>query len=113
MVSTIFQLGDKLPCKIEEGGTFGELYQRDDVERRKVETPDDLVPVVLDDAKPDQVVKVGAQLPSETRIELAAFLREHKDVFAWTHADMPGIDPEIMVHHLNDDKRVTESTQPR
>ena len=78
-----------------------------------METPDDLVPVVLDDAKPDQVVKVGAQLSSEVRTELAAFLREHKDVFAWTHADMPGIDPEIMVHRLNDDKRVAERVQPR
>ena len=39
MVSTVFQLGDKFPCKIEEGGTFGELDQRDDVERQKVETP--------------------------------------------------------------------------
>ena len=74
VVSTVFQLGDKFPCKLEEGGTFGELDQRDEVERRKVETPDDLIPVVLDDAKPDQVVKVGAQLPPETRIELAAFL---------------------------------------
>ena len=76
MVSTVFQLGDKLPCKIEEGGTFGELDQRDDVERRKVETTDDLVPVVLGDAKPDQVVKVRAQLPSEVRTQLAAFLRD-------------------------------------
>ena len=106
MVSTVFQLGDKFPCKIEEGGTFGELAQRDDVERRKVKTPDDLVPVVMDDAKPDQVVKIGAQLPSEVRTQLATFLREHKDVFAWIHADMPGIDPEIIVHRLNDDKRV-------
>ena len=113
MVSTVFQLGDKFPSKIEEGGTFGELDQRDDVERRKVETPDDLVPVVLDDAKPDQVVKVGAQLPSGIRAELAAFLHEHKYVFAWTRADMPGIDPEIMVHRLHDDKRVAERVQPR
>ena len=74
--------------------------------RHRVKTPEDLMPVLLDDAKPDQVIKIGAQLPNNIQLELTAFLREHKDVFAWTHADMPGIDPEIMVHRLNDDKRI-------
>ena len=67
-MSTVFQLGDRFSCKIEEGDTFRQLNQRDDVERRKVETLDDLVPIVLDDTKPDQVVKVDAQLPSEIRL---------------------------------------------
>ena len=93
MVSTVYQLGDEFPCDIKEGGTFSELDQREETMRRRVETPDDLTPIVLDDAKPDQVVKIGAQLPPDIKLELAAFLREHKDVFAWTHADMPGIDP--------------------
>ena len=65
MVGTIFQLGDKFPCKLKEGGTFGELDQRDDIECRKVETLVDFIPVMLDDAKPDQVVKIGAQLSAE------------------------------------------------
>ena len=26
---------------------------------------------------------------------------------------MPGIDPEVMVHNLNNEKRVTERVQPR
>ena len=68
MVSTVFQLADKFPCKMEEGDNFEELDQTEDVERRKVETPDDLVPIVLDDATPDQVVKVGAQLPTEIQL---------------------------------------------
>ena len=32
---------------------------------------------------------------------LTAFLRANQDVFAWSHEDMPGIDPSIMVHKLN------------
>ena len=31
------------------------------------------------------------------------FLREYKDVFAWSHEDMPSIDPSIIVHHLKID----------
>ena len=32
---------------------------------------------------------------------LTAFLRANQDVFAWSHEDMLGIDPSIMVHKLN------------
>ena len=35
------------------------------------------------------------------RQELIAFLRHNRDVFAWDHEDMPGIDPSVMVHRLN------------
>ena len=31
------------------------------------------------------------------------FLKEHKYVFAWSHKDMPGIDPSVIVHRLNGD----------
>lgn len=31
---------------------------------------------------------------------LAAFLRGRKVNFAWTYDDMPGLDPDIVVHHL-------------
>ena len=27
-------------------------------------------------------------------------LREYSDVFAWSYQDMPGLDTDIMVHHL-------------
>ena len=32
---------------------------------------------------------------------LITFLMANQDVFAWSHEDMPGIDPSIMVHKLN------------
>ena len=31
------------------------------------------------------------------------FLKEHRDVFAWSREDMPGIDPSVIVHRLNVD----------
>ena len=42
------------------------------------------------------------------RIKLVAFLKEYKDVFAWTRADMPRMDPKIMVHQLHDDTKIQE-----
>ena len=35
------------------------------------------------------------------RQALATFLRMNQDVFAWSHEDMPGIDPSVIVHRLN------------
>ena len=32
---------------------------------------------------------------------LTAFLRDNQDVFAWSHENMPRIDPSVMVHKLN------------
>ena len=34
-------------------------------------------------------------------LDLANFLRTNQDIFAWSHEDMPGIDPSIIVHRLN------------
>ena len=32
---------------------------------------------------------------------LTTFLRDNQDVFAWSHEDMPRIDPSTIVHKLN------------
>ena len=32
---------------------------------------------------------------------LTTFLKANQDVFTWSHKDMPGIDPSIIVHKLN------------
>ena len=31
----------------------------------------------------------------------SSFLRMNQDVFAWSHEDVPGIDPSVIVHRLN------------
>ncbi|GAA0160173.1 hypothetical protein LIER_16787 [Lithospermum erythrorhizon] len=33
-------------------------------------------------------------------MEYVAFLKEFRDVFAWTYKEMPGLDPKVTVHHL-------------
>ncbi|KAL5541776.1 hypothetical protein UlMin_009486 [Ulmus minor] len=45
--------------------------------------------------------------------DLIIFLREHRDVFAWSHEDMPGIDPNVIVHRLNIDPNFKPVKQKR
>jgi hypothetical protein len=51
---------------------------------------------------------VGSQLSPEMKAALVAFLRRNEDVFAWSHDDMPGIPPSVIVHKL----RVDPSHRP-
>jgi len=55
----------------------------------------------LDDS--GKIVHIGSQLPQPMKEDLVAFLRRNKDVFSWSHEDMPGIDPSVIVHKLNVD----------
>ncbi|KAL5570533.1 hypothetical protein UlMin_027108 [Ulmus minor] len=53
-------------------------------------------------------------IPNENGSEdLIIFLREHRDVFAWSHEDMPGIDPNVIVHRLNIDPNFKPIKQKR
>ncbi|XP_057746281.1 uncharacterized protein LOC130965539 [Arachis stenosperma] len=43
---------------------------------------------------------VNKNLPHELKEPLIEMIRANSDLFAWTPADMPGIDPKIISHHL-------------
>ena len=101
MVATIFQVEDPLPIELKVARPLGELDPRDQDKERRGETAMELIDVCLDDTRPERVVKIGAGLPTMVQTVLEAFMREYKDVFAWSHEDMPGIDPEMIVHRLN------------
>lgn len=58
-------------------------------------------------------IYIGSQLPQPMKKDLVAFLRRNKDVFAWSHEDMPGIDPSVIVHKLNVDPNYRPVKQRR
>ena len=60
-----------------------------------------MVPIPLYTEEPQKATYVGALLPKDLKQKLVEFLRNNRDVFAWTAADMPGIDPLFMTHKLN------------
>jgi len=58
-------------------------------------------------------LRVGAQLPADEKGRLVKFLRDHLDVFAWGHDEMPGVDPSIIEHRLNVDRNCRPVKQRR
>ncbi|XP_072061946.1 uncharacterized protein [Arachis hypogaea] len=48
----------------------------------------------------DKFTYVGLTLSPEEKSSFRAFLQQNADLFAWTPADMPGIDPSIISHKL-------------
>jgi len=45
-------------------------------------------------------LKTGTLITTEERCSLTALLQEYMDVFAWSYADMPGLDIDIVVHRV-------------
>ena len=77
----------------------GELDMRDEVNTRP-EPSEELEPIQVDD-HPEHLAYVGSKIAKDLRSLLIHFLKQNKDVFAWKHEDMGGIDPAIITHKLN------------
>jgi hypothetical protein len=60
-----------------------------------------------------RVLQIGTRLNNEIREGLVNFLHRNIEVFAWSHEDMPGINPEEIVHVLNVDPDVKPVKQKR
>ena len=71
-------------------------------ERRVMAEPTKVLEnIPLNEDNPKKSTRIGADLKEKIRKDHIHFLRENIDVFAWSHEDMPGIDPSIITHHLN------------
>ncbi|KAK0598401.1 hypothetical protein LWI29_034306 [Acer saccharum] len=75
-----------------------ELDPREEPEANKDEPTEE---VVLDPDEPSRTVKIGANLSEHIKAKLTVLLRGCKDVFAWSHEDMPGIDTKVISHYLS------------
>ncbi|VFQ98350.1 unnamed protein product [Cuscuta campestris] len=69
-------------------------------ERSKLEPGDETEQIVLREAFPERMVRIGRDLPRGLREEIISVLREYADIFAWSVADMPGIDRSVICHRL-------------
>ena len=79
------------------------LFRSMNIEEHQTTTEpvEKLEEVLLDDSDHERTTKIGTFASPAIRQELTAFLRSNQDVFAWTHEDMPRIDPSVIVHRLN------------
>ena len=71
-------------------------------ERRIVAEPTEtLEDIPLDEDDLGKSIRIGADLEGKIKKDLIHFLRENIDVFAWSHEDIPGINPSVITHRLN------------
>ncbi|CAO2822583.1 unnamed protein product, partial [Amaranthus hypochondriacus] len=49
----------------------------------------------------DKTVRIGADLDPQVRLHLIEVLRQNADLFAYSIADMPDIDPEVVTHKIS------------
>ena len=57
--------------------------------------------------------KLGRHLSQEERRKVTTVISRHLDAFAWTAADMPGIDPDFLSHRLTMDTKARPVRQRR
>ena len=62
---------------------------------------EELEELTLDESRPEQTIRMGTLASQPMRQALTVFLKMNQDVFAWSHEDMPRIDPSVIVHRLN------------
>ena len=59
------------------------------------------------------MTRIGKLANWPVRQALTTFLKANQDMFAWSHEDMPGIDPSIMVHKLNVSSSIPQVRQKK
>ncbi|KAL5555727.1 hypothetical protein UlMin_037963 [Ulmus minor] len=102
-----------IEVKLNQVRKFDELDPREPSMEQHGEPVEELeeIPLFKDDLT--KTCKIGSSLTGQLRTDLINFLRDHRDVFAWSHEDMPGIDPKVIVHRLNIDPSFRPVKQKR
>ena len=70
-------------------------------QRTMAESVEELEEVTLDESRLERTTRMVTLASQQIRQALVAFLKTNQDVFAWSHEDMLGIDPSVIVHRLN------------
>ncbi|KAK3004136.1 hypothetical protein RJ639_018990 [Escallonia herrerae] len=70
---------------------------REDTKMQRGEPVEDHVSIEVYPRDEKKTVRISSNIKEDTKLELVNLLRTYADIFAWTTADMPGIDPEVAV----------------
>ena len=73
-------------------------YRRKKVIAEPIEVLED---IPLEEGNLEKFTRIGTSMKEKTKQDLVQFLIKSIDVFAWSHEDMPGIDPSVITHRLN------------
>ncbi|KAL5555160.1 hypothetical protein UlMin_037396 [Ulmus minor] len=102
-----------IEVKLNQVRKFDELDPREPTMEQHGEPVEELEEIPLFEDDLTKTCKIGSSLTGQLRTDLINFLRDHRDVFAWSHEDMPGIDPKVIVHRLNIDPSFRPVKQKR
>ena len=87
--------------EVDEQEPSQELLRLVEQEARTIKPHEEATEIINLGTEDDRKeVKIGTSMKSSERSKLIALLFEYKDVFAWSYQDMPGLDPNIVVHKL-------------
>ncbi|KAI8559886.1 hypothetical protein RHMOL_Rhmol04G0210600 [Rhododendron molle] len=70
------------------------------IERHAQPLKEEVISVNLKDEGDPCMIQIGLTLSPDDHAALIDLLKEYFEVFAWSHKDMPGIDPEIVQHRI-------------
>ncbi|TXG60521.1 hypothetical protein EZV62_015094 [Acer yangbiense] len=104
---SIFEVNEEVQ---EDNPETFELDPRDKTSREKEELTES---IVLNKAEPDKTVKIGARLTERVKRDVTNLLKEYKDIFAWSHEDMPGIERSVISHNLAVNEKCKPVVQKR
>ncbi|VFQ86546.1 unnamed protein product [Cuscuta campestris] len=76
--------------------------------RERLELEAETVEIELHPGDSSRMVRIGANLPEDLKAEITRVLQEYAGIFAWSVADMPGIDHSVICHRL----AVREGSRP-
>ncbi|GAU52002.1 hypothetical protein TSUD_418060, partial [Trifolium subterraneum] len=85
----------------EDEGIPDEIKRLLDQEKKVIQPHEEDVELIdLGSGEGTKEIKIGASLEASVKERVIVLLREYVDIFAWSYQDMPGLDPEIVEHHL-------------
>ena len=64
---------------------------------------DNLDKIAPDTENLEKLISIGADLDQEVKKKLISLFANNMDCFAWSHTDMTGISPDVIMHRLNVD----------
>ena len=48
-----------------------------------------------------KLISISESLSPTEKQDLIALIKEYTNIFAWSYEDMPDLDPQVAMHHLN------------
>ncbi|VFQ82001.1 unnamed protein product [Cuscuta campestris] len=97
----------KMTCQFEQIKLVSQQVDKGE-EKARIEPDANTEEIQIDISNPERKVKIGADLQEELRTEIVQVLTRYKSLFAWSVADMPGIDRSVICHRLS----VLEGSRP-